>query len=375
MTGKQILGGLRASKIAKDATRVVWGGIHPTLEPNQTLDNKYVDIVVRGEGELTFPALVDALETGHDLREIAGVGFKENNGKSVLTRIRDFADMNSLPDLPYDKLDMERYITQREGFKRCLNIQSSRGCPHNCTFCINPVYNRCHWRRLSAEKTVERTEYLREKYKLDGIVYQEDNFFADVRRVTEFCRLMRERNIEIGWKANCRISYLAEKHADFLNMLEESGCRLLQFGVESGSDRILKVLNKRTTVDEIQAVNRELGKSNLKCRYNFMVGIPGETLEEAKMTLGLIEILRRENANLESCFVNIYTPWPGTELYWRSIKEGFVPPKTLEEWASFNWNETKMPWISGESKRFLESISKQYFGNTSEFFWKHVRAP
>jgi len=214
---------------------------------------------------------------------------------------------------------------------------------------------------------VDTTEKLQNRYKLDGIIYQEDNFFVNIKRVIEFCQILQERNLDIGWKANCRISYLVDKDLSFFSVVEKSGCKLLQFGVESGSDRILKILKKRITTEQVMAVNRKLARTNIKCRYNFMIGVPGETLEEMKMTLRFIKTLKKENRNLESCFLNIYTPWPGTDLYWKSVQEGFVPPQTLEAWASFNWNETLMPWIDRKTARFMKEVSTQYL-NKSDYF-------
>jgi len=89
-------------------------------------------MVVRGEGELTFPEVVKALETGSDLSKISGIAFKGKKGEKIFTPERNFADMNTLPELPYHLLNIENYITQREGFNRCLNLQTSRGCPHDC---------------------------------------------------------------------------------------------------------------------------------------------------------------------------------------------------------------------------------------------------
>jgi len=150
-------------------------------------------------------------------------------------------------------------------------------------------------------------------------------------------------------------------------MLEKSGCKLLQFGVESGSDRILRLLRKHITTQQVISVNRKLARANIKCRYNFMIGVPSETLEEMRMTLRFIKTLKKENQNLESCFLNIYVPWPGTDLYWKSVQEGFVPPRTLESWASFNWNETLMPWIDTKTARFMKKISMEYLDESGYF--------
>lgn len=364
MTGEQIRNGLEITKIVKKNTNVVWGGIHPTILPQQTLENKYVDFVVIGEGEVTFPLLINALKTKNIFFNIKGIGYKDVSG-IYINEMPNYVELNDLPDLPYYLLDMNKYINKRDGFQRCLTLETSRGCPHSCSFCSNPVIHKRTWRSLNAGNIIRKINYLQDKFNLDGIVFQEDNFFVNIQRIKEFCGKIGA--IDIGWKANCRIKYLLNKDQAFLEMLEKAGCKMLQFGVESGSNRILNLLNKGIKTDDILKVNEKLAKTNISCRYNFIIGVPTETEEEIQKTLKFIDKLRYENANLDLPFLNIYTPWPGTNLFDLAIKKGFEPPNSLEGWSKFNWNSCNVPWLNEKFSKFLEEISIKY-RNENRYF-------
>ncbi|KAF5436923.1 Radical SAM superfamily enzyme YgiQ, UPF0313 family [Candidatus Methanophagaceae archaeon] len=367
MTGVQIANAIEISKIAKKHTKLIWGGVHPTLLPHQTLQNKYIDIIVLGEGEVTFPLLLKALKDPKRFEHIRGIGYKDSKGIHV-NELRDFLDMNTVSNLPYHLLEIEKYLTKREGFKRCLSLETSRGCPHDCSFCSNPIIHKRLWSCLNVENLIQKTKYLQNRFKLDGIVYQEDNFFVNILRVKKFCEAI-QKDINIGWKANCRISYLLNKDSAFLKMLEKGGCKVLQFGVESGTNRILKLVNKGITIEDILKVNSKLAKGDIICRYNFIVGIPTETQEEIQSTLDFIEKLQSENANLDTPFLNLYTPWPGTKLFDLSIEKGFKSPNTLDGWSKFNWNTWNLPWLDKKTSKVLEDVSIKYRNESKYFSW------
>lgn len=364
MTGEQISNGIKISITAKENTNVIWGGVHPTILPKQTLENKNIDFIVRGEGEITFPLLIKAIKNKESIHNIKGVGYKDISGIHI-NETSNYVNLNNLPDLPYYLLDMNKYITKRDSFQRCLTLETSRGCPHNCSFCSNPVIHKKKWRCLNVENIIKKLNYLQSRFNLDGIIFQEDNFFVNMKRIEEFCGKISMNNI--GWKANCRIKYLLNKDQSFLEMLEMAGCRVLQFGVESGSDRILSLLNKGLSVDDILEVNKKLAKTNILCRYNFIIGLPTETEEEIQRTLKFIDKLKKENANLDLPFLNIYTPWPGTNLFSLAVKNGFKPPNSLEEWSRFNWNSYNLPWLDKTISKFLEEISINY-RNGNQYF-------
>jgi len=363
MTGKQIQHGLNISKIARNS-KIIWGGVHPTLLPKQTLENKYIDFIVMSEGEYTLPRLLKALKNNGKFESIEGIGYKDVGGIHINERPKKYINLNKLPNLPYFLIDINKYITKRDGFERCLTLETSRGCPHNCSFCANPIIHERKWRCLNVENIIQKIKYFQNNFNLDGVIFQEDNFFVNNKRVNKFCE---KKDVEIGWKANCRIEYLINKDKYYFKILENAGCKFLQFGVESGSNRILNLLNKGFTTEDVLKINKKLDKTNIKCRYNFIIGIPSETIEEIQKTLNFIDKLKKENGNLEIPFLNIYTPWPGTQLYNLAKNKNFKPPDNLEGWVKYNWNSCNLPWLNRNISNFIEEISIKY-RDENEYF-------
>lgn len=345
MTGFQIKNALDASKIVKtnsDNVQVVWGGVHASLLPQQTLENENVDIVVQGEGEITFKEIVGTLEKGKPLNGIKGVWYKHNE-KLRSNPPRELVDLNKLPEIPYDLVEIERYVGSRsmvhDEVKRTLPFISSRGCPHNCKFCCNPVLSKQIWRYMSPERTASDVLSLAEEFNLDTIVFHDENFFANLKRVKRIAGLLGGK---INWTVQARIDDI-----NFLNLyhLEKNGLRMIQPGVESGSDRILKLINKGITVKDILKANKKLGRTDIISVYNFMMGFPTENINEIFNTVDLSLKLLKENKNSWIAGFYVFVPYPGTELFNLAVKEGFNPPLSLEEWAEFDRQHLKTPWI------------------------------
>lgn len=363
MTGEQIHNGLFASKIVKEYNKeipVIWGGIHPTLLPEQTLENEYVDVIVRGEGEKTFQELVDALASKSPLKGIKGISFKED-GRFRHNEERDYQNLNELPDLPYHLVNMEFYVnTMLLGGNqvRLLHLESSRGCPHRCGFCYNNSFNKQTWRSLNSEKTVERLEKLINLLpNITAVHFQDDNFFVSKKRVEEICKILIEKDIDITWRTTCRIEYFDRFDDSFIDLLESSGCKMLYFGIESGSNRILKFINKDITKEQVIAINKRLAKTNIFPRYSFMSAFPTETIYEVKETIALLQRLVKDNKNAHVASILCYTPFPGTELYESCIKYGLIPPRKLEDWTAFNYSNLHAPWLAAKEKKNLETLS------------------
>jgi len=235
MTGKQIFYGLEIAKFVRKIsnTKIVWGGIHPSIMPEQTIKDSLVDVIVVGEGEET---IVDILRK--DLEKVKGIYFKKQ-GKIIKTEHREFLDMNNIPIQPFHLLRMENYFIPFVGVK-AMHIHTSRGCPHRCIFCYNRNFNKMKWRCMNAKKVADIIEDAIEKFGIKGIVSTEDNFFVHFKRVEEIFRELDKRNIHIRWKANCRIDYLDRMSEEFLSFLEEHGLDTLDIGIESGSDKYLE---------------------------------------------------------------------------------------------------------------------------------------
>jgi radical SAM superfamily enzyme YgiQ (UPF0313 family) len=359
MTGRQISKGLKFAEIVKDRfdIPVVWGGLHPSMLPEQTAKNNLVDIVVRGEGEEACLKIVIALKHRNSLKNIPNVWWKEN-GKIYSNPKDQFIDLNSTPLLPYHLLDCEKYIRIKRDYlsncKRSFDLQTDRGCPHRCGFCYNININKCKWRAFTAPKVIEQIEYLISKFSLDGINFVSDNFFVDKKRVTEICTEIIKRKIKIDWHADCRIDYFLRYDNSFIELLNKSGCKALTFGVESGSQRILNLIHKDISLDEVFKVNEKLRKLQIGVNYHFMAGFPGETKEDLLQTYKIMFRLHDEYPRVNFFGPAIYTPYPGTSLYDKCLEMGFKPPETLRDWGKFGWDEkTCLPFIKPNYSKWL----------------------
>jgi radical SAM superfamily enzyme YgiQ (UPF0313 family) len=361
LTGKQIFNGIEISKFAKENCSdipIIWGGVHPSLFPQQTLENKYIDIVVKGDGELTFLEVVKAIENNKSLKGIKGISYKNSN-KLYHNEDRNFIDLNSIPEIPYDLVDIKNYLNARISNTEChLPFYTSRGCPHRCAFCYNNVFNKRTYRMMKPELVVERMKMLIEKYNIDSMTIDDDNFFVSTRRVEEICKLMKQEGIDLTWQSGCRLDYINKFSESFLNTLSSSGLFMLQLGAESGCQRILDLMKKDITVSDILNANKKLAKANIIPKYSFMAGFPTEKKEEMYETIDVMMKLIKDNPNCHFNPISIYTPYPGTELYELSIKDGFKPPESLERWGSFvlDWFNSNL-WVDKKERKNLEDIS------------------
>ncbi len=372
MTGKQILYALEVSKIVKEESQVpvIWGGIHPTTLPEQTLQNPYIDILVLREGEITFMELIEALEKKSSLKNVKGIYYKEN-GKIIKNPEREFIkNLDELPDLPYKLVDVKKYSSlDIEGSS--LDFSSSRGCPYRCSFCYNTYFNKNTWRPFSAKETVKRLKNLVDKYKIRTIYFQDDNFCADLNRLKEILIGIKREKIDIKWGTlGLRVDTAKRMDAEILKLMEETGCINVDIGIESGSERILKMIDKRINIEDAIKVNRKMSKFPFIIKYTFIIGFPTETREEIFQTVKTSIKLAKENKRAYTP-LSIYTPYPRTPMYDLAIKEGFVPPKSLEEWGKFNldnWHLSFKSWLSQKQIRYLDSI-----GLSSLFANKNIR--
>jgi radical SAM superfamily enzyme YgiQ (UPF0313 family) len=201
MTGRQIQGGLLASKMAKDkGSPVVWGGTHPSLLPEQTLSHPLVDYVVQGEAEESFAELVDALAQGKErVNGIAGLWSKDN-GRVVFGGEREFVDINSLPAVPYHLVDINKYIKSGR-YGRALSLYTSRGCPQQCTFCYNPAIHKRRWRSQSAESVLKDIKRLQREYQVEHFQFWDDSFFASLQRARAIAEGIMQLEPSVTWSA------------------------------------------------------------------------------------------------------------------------------------------------------------------------------
>lgn len=347
MTGTQISWGLKAAKIVKESseTKIVWGGVHPSILPEETIKHPLVDIIVKGDGERTLLNLAEALGKKQGLENIKGIVYKESD-KIIVNPDAEVEDLNNFPEIPYDLVDIEYYLKNNG---RLFSTIYSRGCPFGCSFCCNPLLSKRKWRTLSTKRITEDMERIYNKYHFKILKFNDENFFVDYNRVEEISKFINNR---YEWQVQARIDSVAR--FDYAE-LKKRGLSQIQPGIESGNDRILKLIKKQITVKDVIEHNRKLNETGIIATYNFMIGFPTETNEEIFDTVNLALQLLKENQKAEISGFYIYVPYPGCELYDLSLKQGFSPPQTLEGWAEFSRQQLYTPWIQ-DKKEMLKTI-------------------
>ena len=356
MTGDQIKHAIDISKLFRSHLPIIWGGMHPTILPQQTLESGLMDYIVIGEGEEAFLNLLHYL-AGKDVDREMFLSKRNRNYK-----YNYLADLNSAGYVDFSAYKIrEEYFVRRDGFKRAFTLETSRGCPYNCYYCHNSIYRK-PYRVLSPDKVLGVINTLKRDYSIDGVVFQEDNFFGHLNRAKNIVHGLADVT-HVGWKANSRINYFYALINDtkFMQRLLKSGCKVIQFGIESGSPRVIKQINKKIDIDKVIIVNKKLSQYPISIRYNFIIGFPGETRDDIDDTLNLIAKLQGDNPHVEPPFVNIYNPYPGTRLYEQALQHGFEEPKNLEDWSKMNWNTACQNFLTADTTTFIEKISTEYF--------------
>ena len=282
-------------------------------------------------------------------------------------------DINELPSLNWGLLEgIKPGISIKKASEltgRGLFIQTSRGCPHQCTFCIDPIL-QIRYRHREAELVLKDIENLIE-LGTDQIYFIDDNFFTNKTRLLEILNGVEERGLNLKWFGNVRADYFNPNYLtlEVLSKIKQCGCERVSIGAESGSQRILDKLKKKITPKQILHVAELLDQVGIKCDFSFMMGLPGEEVDDIKNTLQLIEEIRKVDSSSYFGIIGpqIYRPYPGSELYFECLKSGIKEPKTLEEWINNPYlkgeydlkktDQDMFPWV----KYPLEELSKLAF--------------
>jgi anaerobic magnesium-protoporphyrin IX monomethyl ester cyclase len=358
MSGMQIKFALEFARFIRNqniSCPIIWGGVHPTLLPEQTASHELVDIVVRGEGELIIKDLANHISSNKPLDNVAGITYKSNR---IVKSNPDgeVIDLDSIPvDLPYELIQTDKYLSIKSGR---IHIQTSRGCPHRCGFCYNSVFNKNKWRGKSAKRVLNEIKYILEKFPQTKIIDPiDDNFFVDRQRVKDICQGLIAQNIKIKWRANCRLDYLSTYDQDFVSLLTKSGCIELDFGGESGSDRLQQYICKDVTAEQMILAVTNLRKwaPSIEPYVSWLSGLPNETYPDLLKTFDLMDKMKEANPLTQHYGIFIFTPFPSPML--ESIGTTFRSPQTLEEWGGIDVFHFQPPWHTKAYLKKLQAIS------------------
>ncbi len=351
-TGPMIRDALRVSRLVKRFSEVpvVWGGVHASLAPEVTLADPDVDICVIGEGEITALELARALSEDRPLESVPGLAFKRG-GKVIRTAQRELLSPREWPEPAFQLVDLSRYLPVYNG-RPSLFFQASRGCPNRCTYCYNTTFNRRRFRKRPAETVIASIERLLEQAEFRDVYFVDDNFLVDTAWAQKIAKGLCKMGL--SWQMQgVEVGTLMQVDDNYIRQLREMGCERLTIGVETGSDRMRRMIGKQgTRQDVVQTIGRFAG-TGIIVFTSYIVCFPHETREEIKKTVELaLELVERYDFVRCSPFY-CFSPYPGTAAFDEAVDAGFHMPGSLEEWSriggmdDFTWQRrTDRPALS-----------------------------
>jgi anaerobic magnesium-protoporphyrin IX monomethyl ester cyclase len=360
LTGPMIRGAIEAAKDVKKhipSICVVFGGWHPTLCPESTLREPYVDIVVRGQGEITIVEVAAALASHSPLDLIPGISWKKND-RLIENLERRAQPVDTFAPPAFDLTDFDAY--ERLSGKRELAYATSVGCPYACNYCTDMVVYKRRFNAYSAERVVEELVGLVRKYRITNVALLDSNFPVDLRRAIAIAKGICDSGVKFTWTFQASTDFISRMSQDEVQLLADSGVSYMGFGTESTSKDVLKMMNKRhQRVDEMYETARKANLAGIRITFNLILGYPGETEADRLITFRTMSDIGCKFSNVRFS-PNIFTPYPGIPI-WPQLRElGVVEPQTLEDWMTMPLGARLLPWLRGRELARLDRML-EYF--------------
>jgi hypothetical protein len=377
MPGPQLRAAVDACRELKRAlpgTPIVWGGYFPSQHAEACLSESTVDVCVKGQGEGVIVPLLRALTSGGALSSIPGLTYREH-GAIARTAAAALTPLEGLPDWPYHRVPMDRYIHQQYLGKRVADHHSSFGCPHGCSFCaVVGMVNR-KWVAQSPARVGAVVGRLSREFGADAVQFHDMDFFISEPRVAEIAD--RLRPMGLSWWALGRVDELMRYRTSTWEVMKASGLKMVFCGAESGSTDMLERMNKGGTASaeltlELAARMKAHG---VVPEFSFVVGNPPEPAADLDRTLGFIRRLKRVNPATE-IILYVYSPVPlDGALYDAARQQGFAFPDTLDAWVNDRWHtfalrrDADTPWSHAPFRRRVkdfESVLNAYYPTVTD---------
>jgi radical SAM superfamily enzyme YgiQ (UPF0313 family) len=317
-----------AYKVAETAKRiredciVILGGPHASFMPRQSMEEcKYIDVIVRGEGEETARELIENIEKGSSLNEVRGITFRRGN-EVIETEPRPF--IKNIDDIPFPSRDLLPMHLYKFNGVKYTTMLTSRGCPFKCSFCSSSRLFGGYWRGRSPENVLEEMKIIYEEYGIRNIEFIDDTFTLNQERAEKICDGIVEQGWDISWGASSRVDTLSKKLAE---KMKKAGCWIIYLGIESGSQKILDAIEKRITLEQVRKAVKILKDSGIQVLGSFIIGFLQDTKETIKETIKFAKSL-----NLDYAQFSILTPYPGTPIFDYAKRNNML---LTEDWSKY----------------------------------------
>jgi radical SAM superfamily enzyme YgiQ (UPF0313 family) len=356
---------------------IVWGGYFPTQHAPTVLRAPYVDFVIRSQGERSLLQLIGVLKTGGLLNSVGGLSWKARSAKSaaghasasgrdevqiVDNPVQPLTNLDDLPELPYHRVDMSRYIHKNYLGERTVAHNSSFGCPFACSFCAVVAMSNRRWLAQSPARLERVMRHLVTTYAIDAVQMHDMDFFIREARTAEFAA--RIAGLGLRWWALGRVDTLMQYRDSTWEAMARSGLKMIFSGAESGTDETLEQMNKggNSSAALTLELARRMRSYGIVPEFSFVLGCPPDPAKDVERTFDFIRRIKQINPATEIVLYT-YTPVPlDGSLYTEARRLGFAFPETLEQWASPEWERLSMrrgdgiPWMEQSTGRIRTRV-------------------
>lgn len=352
----------RAAELASELKKInpdiitILGGTHVTAVPRETMERfPQFDIGVIGEGENIIVELIQSLEKSQVLQSVNGLIIRKSDGNLFITGPRPpIENLDSIPLPAWDMVPHLKYYHESATRFSKLPLGSvitSRGCPGKCLFCDNSVFGR-RFRAHSAHYVIEMIKYLKSNYGIKSLVFYDDYFVADKKRLKEICLRMIEEKLNLEWVCSARVNAINE---EMLLLMKQAGCFQIAYGIESGNQGILNLQKKGITLEHIRNAVEMTHKAGIRTKGYFMIGHPTETQDTIFETINFAKSIPLDNFQ-----ATYFTPFPGSQAYDIADKYG----EFEKDWEKMNmWDIVFVPqgFTRHSLRSYLKMVHRKFY--------------
>jgi len=338
---------------------IVWGGYFPSNYTEAALNASYVDFAVRGQGEETFLQLLEALRERRGLEGILGLSYKGNDGRHRHNPERPLRSLDSFPWYPYHRTPAEKYVLPTFLGRRTAAHEASIGCPFRCNFCGVVTFSGSREKMEAPARTEAILRHLAHTYGVDAVQFYDNNFFLREDHARELAE--RLVPLKMRWWCEARTDIMMRYSDATLEAIRRAGCAMIFFGAESGSNEVLKEMNKDLKAEDTLALASRIRRFGILPEFSIIFGNPKDPDGDTRDCFQFIRKLKRLNPDAE-IIVQHYTPVPQRDRMYGGVENQIQFPTTPDEWATERWQkfatqkDPSTPWLRRRTKRLIDNF-------------------
>ena len=338
---------------------IVWGGYFASNYTAAVLNANYVDYAVRGQGEQTFVELLDVVRGFREPRSIAGLSYKDADGTPHHNPERPMRSPDDFPWAPYHRIPAEKYLLPTFLGLRTAVHQASIGCPYRCNFCGVVTFSGSREKMESPARTEDVLRHLARAYGVDAVQFYDNNFFLREDHTRELAD--RLAPLKMRWWCEGRTDIMMKYSDATFEAIRRAGCAMIFFGAESGSNEILKAMNKDLHAEDTIALASRIRRFGIVPEFSIIFGNPKDPEGDTKDCIKFIRQLKRLNPDAE-IVVEHYTPVPQRARMYGNVEKEIQFPATPDEWATDHWQrfatqkDPQTPWLRPGTKRLIDNF-------------------